>query len=130
MKERYWNTTHDVKEALLDGDEPIPVIIPFVPPTAIGFDPDRLAAFRGTIVCTSGPVIMFHFLQPQDQGYLLRSRFYIGYDATPAGNIRLPDFHFPIELARATLVHNIKEYTHLGKILPDLYREFKEDFLI
>ena len=28
MKERYWNTTHDVQEALLDGDDPIPVVIP------------------------------------------------------------------------------------------------------
>ena len=130
MKERYWNTTHDVKEALLDEEDPIPVVIPFVPPAAIGFDSDRLETFQGTIVCTSGPVIMFHFLQPAEKGYTLRSRFYIGYEATPEGNKRLPDFNPPVELAKAMLVHNIKEYTHLGKILPDLYREFKDDFLV
>lgn len=128
MRERYWNTTHDVQEALLDGDDPIPVMIPFVPPTVIGFDPEKLAAFEGTIVCTSGPVIMFHFLQPAKEGYTLRSRFYLGYETSPEGNRRLPDYHAPVELARAMLVHNIKEYTHLGKILPDLYREFRDSF--
>ena len=130
MKERYWNTVHDVKEALLDGDDPIPVVIPFVPPETLGFDPARLAAFEGTIVCTSGPVIMIHFLQPAETGSKLRTRFYLGYSTSDHGNVRLADYQAPVELARAMLVHNIKEYTHLGKILPDLYQEFRDDFLV
>lgn len=128
MKERYWNTVHDVQEALLDGEEPIPVVIPFVPPEALGFAPEKLAEFHGTIVCTSGPVIMIHFLQPAENGSKLRTRFYLGYQCSGQGNVRIPDFQAPLGLARAMLVHNIKEYTHLGKILPALYHEFQNDF--
>ena len=130
MKERYWNTVHDVQEALLDGDDPIPVVIPFVPPEVIGFDPAKLAAFEGTIVCTPGPVIMIHFLQQAEKGYKLRTRFYLGYRSAEHGNVRIPDFPAPVELARAMLVHNIKEYTHLGKILPELYREYRDNFQV
>lgn len=218
LKERYWDTIHDVKEALLDGDDPIPVFIPFVSPNKLGFSAEKMEHFPGTIVCTSGPVIMIHFLQPITEssvqgtvprkdtasgishseshvsgvghldshasgashaesrasgadhtesrvpeashaeshapgaghaegcasgadhaesyapgegiqkGCILRTRFYLGYQVTEQGNVRIQDYHAPVELARAMLVHNIKEYTHLARILPDLYNEFKDQW--
>lgn len=130
MKERYQNTTHDVREGLLDGDDPIPVKIEFVPPETIGFDPEKLKDFKGTIICTPGPVIMIHFLRPTENGSELRTRFFMGYKATPDGIIRVPDRPKNDMMGRAILVHSIKEYTHLAQILPDLYREYKDDFTV
>lgn len=130
FKERYLNTTHDIKEGLTDKDKPRSVELTFVPPESVGFDPERLKAFKGTIICTPGPVIMIHFLRPVDNGSELRTRFYMGYQSNGKGAVRVPDFPAIPELGRALLIHNIKEFTHLAKILPDLYAEYKDDFRV
>ena len=131
MKERYWNTTHDVKESLLDGEEPRPVHLTFVPPTVVGFDPEKLKDFKGTIVCTPPPAIMIHFIRPTERGCELRTRFWMGYVPTPDGGwTRIPDFPTFEMMGRALLHHNVKEFTHLAKILPSLYAEFKDDFKV
>jgi len=79
MKERYWDTWHDIKEALADGQPAVPVKLHFVHPTEVGFDPEKLKDFKGTIVCTPAPAIMIHFLRPTATGSELRTRFYMGY---------------------------------------------------
>lgn len=132
MKERYWNTTHDISEALVDGMEPVPVDLTFVPPEVVGFDPEKVKAFNGTIICTPGPALMIHFLRPTEYGSELRTRFFMGYMATPDGVNPIPGFGFPKmdERGRALLIHNVKEFSHLAKILPELYNEFKDDFRV
>lgn len=130
MKERYWNTTHDIQEAIVDGGPAVPVRLTFVPPETVGFDPERLKTFKGAIVCTPGPAIMIHFVRPTPTGSELRTRFYSGYTSTPEGIVRLPDFRMNDFAARALLLHNIKEFTHLAEILPAVYAEFKEDFRV
>ena len=40
-----------------------------------------------------------------------------------------PNVPFDEMAARALLAHNVKEYTHLAEILPELYAEFKNKFL-
>ena len=115
MKERYWNTTHDVKEALLDDLPPVDIQLHFLPPEAMGFDPEKLKDFRGTIVCTPG---MAHFVRPTEKGCELRTRFWFDN----------PDIPFDEMTARAVLAHNVKEYGHLAKILPEIYEEFKDKF--
>lgn len=130
MKERYWNTTHDVREALLDGQDPVPVKLTFVHPTAVGFDPEKLKDFKGTIVCTPGPAVMVHFIRPTERGCELRTRFWMGYAPTDKGLVHIPDFPANVMMGRALLYHNAKEFAHLAKILPRVYEEFKDDFTI
>ena len=33
-------------------------------------------------------------------------------------------------MGRSMLMHNVKEFTHLAEILPDLYNEFKDNFTV
>ena len=41
----------------------------------------------------------------------------------------IPDgVEFPLEPVKALLMHNIKEFTHLASILPEVYGEFKDKF--
>lgn len=128
MKERYWNTTHDVKEALVDGQEPMDVCIQFVPPETIGYDPEKLKNFKGTIVCTPGPIVMSHFVRPTEDGSELRTRFWIGYDIKDNKPVRIEGFNPEDGFAKALLTHNVKEFTHLAEILPEVYNEFKDRF--
>ena len=115
MKERYWHTTHDVKESMMEGTPIADVALTFLPPDEFGFDKEKLANFDGTIVCTLG---MAHFVRPTENGCELRSRFWFDN----------PDMHLDEMFVRALLVHNVHEYSHLAKILPELYAEFKDKF--
>lgn len=40
-----------------------------------------------------------------------------------------PGMPIPEEIALGLLMHNIKEFQHLAKILPDVYRENKDKWL-
>lgn len=115
LRERYWHTTHDVKETLLDGTPVADVVLHFLPPEEFGFSKEKLESFAGTIVCTAG---MAHFLRPTENGSELRTRFWLDNPDIPCDEM----------FARALLMHNVKEFTHLAKILPEVYAEFKDQF--
>ena len=132
MKERYWNTTHEVHEGLLEEMPPVPVHLTFVHPTQVGFDAEKLKDFKGTIIATPGPAIMVHFVRPTETGCELRTRFWFGYQSYPDGRVEKVEGFPPCDenMARALLYHNMKEFRHLAKILPLVYNEFKDDFLV
>lgn len=132
MKERYWNTMHDVEEDTGTGKGK--VTIPFRNPADIGFDPKKLKSFDGTIVCAANekaPVIMCHFVRPIEGGIELRTRFWVGYcvkNGKPA-KVKLPPPRLiPTKLVASLLAHNVKEFTHLAAILPEVYEEFRDQF--
>jgi len=134
LKERYWNTTHEIKEALADGQPPVPVRLTFVHPTEVGFDQEKLDNFAGTIICTPPPAIMVHFIRPTSNGVELRTRFWMGYEKNAEGKIvpsqggpAMPA-EFKDMMGKSMLMHNVKEFTHLAEILPSLYNEFKDNF--
>ncbi|HHT17729.1 MAG TPA: phloretin hydrolase [Papillibacter sp.] len=133
MKERYWDTIHDVKEAMVADGEPQDIIIHFRNPVDIGFDPEKLKDFKGTIVCSGNehaPMIMCHFFRPTENGCELRTRFWMGWcvkDGKPTKAI--PDgVRIPPEAIKDLFFHNIKEFTNLAAILPEVYAEFKDQF--
>ena len=131
MKERYWDTVHDVEEDCNMGKEKI--IINFRNPADIGFDPEKLAKFNGTIVCAGNeesPCIMVHFLRPVEGGCELRTRFWMGYSVIGGKPVKiLPDgVQFPLEPLKGLLMHNIKEFTNLASFLPEIYNEYKDKF--
>lgn len=131
LKERYRDTIHDVEEDVGMGKDSI--LINFRDPADIGFDPEKLESFGGTIVCAGNehaPTIMCHFLRPTEDGCELRSRFWMGYSVIGSRPVKiLPDgVLFPLAPVQALLKHNIKEFTNLAAILPEVYREFAADF--
>ncbi len=133
MKERYWDTTHDVVEAMYKEGNIQNIVINFRPPAAIGFSPEKLKNFKGTIVCsgnehTAG--IMCHFVRPTSDGSELRTRFWFGYGIRDGKPVKmLPDgVKIPVESVRELLRHNIKEFTNLAALLPKVYPEFKDKF--
>ena len=140
MKERYWNTVHDVIEDAT-GSEDIggkskksKISIPFRNPADIGFDKKKLASFDGTIVCAANetsPNIMCHFARRTENGCELRTRFWLGYcvrDSHPVKCKMPPARVIPLSLAKGLLAHNLKEFTNLAAILPEVYAEFKDQF--
>jgi len=131
MKERYWDTIDDVIEDIGSGKEKIE--INFRNPKDIGFDEMKLKNFKGTIVCSGNaqsPIIMCHFLRPTANGSELRTRFWVGYcvqDGKPKKKLVAPTGLMPESIVSKLLEHNIKEFTNLKAILPEVYQEFKDD---
>ena len=131
MKERLWNTTHDVDEDCGMGVEHITIY--FRNPAEIGFDPEKLKDFKGSIVCSGNEKsggIMVHFLRPVEGGCELRTRFWMGYSVIGGKPVKIlpPGVKIPVEPVKALLMHNIKEFTNLAAILPEVYAEFHEGF--
>lgn len=131
MKERLWDTIHDVKEAMTPDGEVENITINFRNPADIGFDEEKLRDFKGSIVCAGNehaPMIMVHFLRPTENGSELRTRFWMGYcvkDGKPVKAIP-DDVRIPPEAIKNLFFHNIKEFTNLAAFLPEIYAEYKD----
>ena len=131
LKERYWDTVHHVEEDCNMGKQTI--YINFRNPADIGFDPEKLKNFDGTVVCAGNeqsPTIMVHCIRRVPGGCELRSRFFMGYNVVDGKPHKmLPDgVTMPLAPVQALLKHNIKEFTNLAAILPEVYNEFIDDF--
>jgi hypothetical protein len=129
LRERLWNTTHDIEEDCNMGKQPLK--IKFCNPADIGFSKEKLAKFDGTIVCSAAGN-MVHFFRPTANGCELRTRFFFGYKCENGKMVKaLPDgMKFPtLAPVKALLHHNIKEFTNLAAILPEVYAEFYDDFV-
>ena len=75
---------------------------------------------------------MVHFFRPTANGCELRTRFFQGYRCIDGKMVRtLPEGEkFPtLAPMKALLHHNIKEFTNLAAILPEVYAEFYDDFV-
>ena len=132
LKERYWNTGCEIIESHLPGEEPGHIIIPFRNPADIGFSKEKLADFKGTIVCSGeerAPVVMAHFFRPTEDGVELRTRFWYGYHVVNGKTEKAqlpPGVAFNEERTKHALMHNINEFNNLSIILPEVYAEFKD----
>ena len=131
LRERYWDTTHDIEEDCNMGKQHIQ--INFRNPADIGFDPEKLKNFDGTVVCAgneNSPTIMVHCIRRVPGGCELRSRFFMGYNVVDGKPHKmLPDgINMPLAPVQALLKHNIKEFTNLAAILPEVYNEFIDEF--
>lgn len=129
FKERYWNTRHDIIEAF--GPEPKEVVVPFIPPQDMGFDPEKLEKFDGTIVAMAAEdnrTISCHFVRPVEGGVELRSRFWFGWHLKDGRPQRFDNIPMPEQLPKALLLHNIKEFTNLARLLPRIFPEERDNF--
>lgn len=129
IPERIWGVTHIVEEDT--GSGPRNIRIRFCSPESMGFDLKKLKLSNtSSLLCANGDdAVMVHYIRPVEGGVELRSRFWLGYNIdlqTKEPKKIIPDhIQVPLEETRSLLLHCIKEYTHLGKLLPVLYKEEK-----
>jgi len=140
LKEKYWDTTHEVLEDIGMGPEGL--FINFRYPGDLGFDVSKIGTEAcGTIVCAKGygkgqppfaspDTIMCHFIREIEGGVELRTRFWMGWTVEDGKDVKaLPDWaRMPPMGPMKLLLHNIKEFTNLAALLPRVYAEEKNHF--
>lgn len=128
MNQKTWGVNHYILEDV--GFGPDFVKLCFKSPTDFGYDQALVGTDTcASLVCAVGegscPAAMTHKWYPYQDGVLFCSRFWIGYGMVegklvkvlPEG-VRLPDF-----VPQNLFGHNIKEFSNLAAILPQVYAE-------
>jgi hypothetical protein len=133
--QKTWSMNHKILEDIgLGGPEEL--IISFKKPSDLGYDMTKIGT-RGctSMVCGVGhgnaPAVMTHKCMEVDGGILLKSCFWMGYSIDNRGNVvkLVPDGEkIPEIVPRALFGHNIKEYSNLAVILPEIYAEEKDNW--
>ena len=107
----------------------------FKSPKVFGYD-EKIV---GTEKCTSlvsaigdgnCAAAMTHKWYSYKDGVMLCSRFWIGYGVVDGEIVcTLPKgLKVPVEVSKGLFAHNIKEFSNLAAILPDVYEENKYNF--
>lgn len=138
MRERIWGTTHVVLEDIGAGADDL--VLDFAYPKDLGYDQDLIGTkYCAAMMCANGhgikpgqgvAAVMTHMIREIEGGVELRSRFWIGYQIVDKEPVKLlpPGIQVPLEVPQGLYAHNIKEFTHLAAILPQIYAEEKENF--
>lgn len=139
-RERLWNTSHDIIEDI--GMGPDHIFINFKNPGDMGFDVSRIGTEAcSTLVCGNGygvgqppyatvGTFMSHTVRERGDGLELRSIFWFGWKHENGRDIKvLPDgMRVPPMGPMALLLHNVKEFTNLARLIPRVYAEEKDNF--
>ena len=145
-EQRYIGQTHHVDEYI--GPERVKIAISFVDPAEMGFDTSRFAEAGivghacARVVLRRPPlaaVTMVHLARQTEDGFELRSRYWIGHDIA----LRILGTEVPLDsvatlsgmkrsltgarVAYEQYLHDQIEFTHLSTFLADLYSEFGGD---
>ena len=133
MNQKTWGVSHYIYEDV--GMGPSLIKINFKRPKDFGLDESIIGSkYCKSLVCGIGEgecaAAMIHKWYDVEGGLMLCSRFWIGM-CEKNGKIisNLPkDVKVPIEVSRGLFEHNCKEFTNLASILPELYKENKDNF--
>ena len=133
VNQKTWGVTHYIIEDI--GNGPGFLKISFKRPSDYGFDEKIIGSAKcESLVCGVGdgscPAAMVHKWFPYEDGIKLCSRFWIGYGIVDEKFVRVipENVKVPIEIPRKLFAHNIKEFTNLASILPEVYEENKDNF--
>ncbi len=136
LKERYWNTTHLIREDI--GGGPGDLSASFRQPGDLGFDESKIGTPACETIVTSlaGPIdgaeseVMCHFVRKTEEGVELRTRFWMGWTIVNGRAVKtLPDgVSLPLQAPELLLRHNMKEFHQLAHILPRVYAEEKDNW--
>ncbi len=138
----HWGTVHHPVEDV--GIGVVHARIEFKPPSEMGFAGDALDDERvATIVCGYAGddrrhvrhTPMYHVFLREEDGVVLRSRFWLGAAVRPYGpagelgelmlnNRFVRRATLPAVLPRALAMHCAEEYANLAVLLPELYTRF------
>lgn len=141
MRERHWDSIHNIWEDIGTGAIDL-LRIHFRNPADMGYNSDKIDTdLCNALICAnvkilgSGdmmdiPVVMTHFLRPCDGGSMLRSRFWFGWQIIDKKAVKcIPDeIKIPSIGPVCLLNHNVKEFSNLARILPQIYQEEKDNW--
>lgn len=117
------------------------IVISFMKPENIGFDPELVRSSGVTIVGGHGivepwsgpagklPAVMIHLFHEENGGVRQRTRFYMGcrINKGVAMCVLPQGIQVPIEAPMGLAFHNVEEFTNLGSFLPQIYSELGPD---
>ena len=133
VNQKTWGVNHYVLEDI--GNGPGFLKICFKRPADFGLDEKIIGTEKcESLVCGIGDgecaAAMIHKWYSHKTGVMLCSRFWIGFADIDGKIIKtLPEgAKIPIEVPRGLYAHNIKEFTNLASILPEVYAENKNNF--
>lgn len=132
FSEKTWGVSHQILEDIGLGAEEL--LLRFCKPSELGYDMSLLGSEHCTaMVCAVGrsstPAVMTHKVIETEGGVWFKSHFWMGYGLDEAGRLikLVPEgASVPEAAPRALFGHNIKEFTNLAAILPQLYAEEKD----
>ena len=136
VEEKIEDVIHFVVEDIGAGMDDI--VIHFRPVEELGFTKEELAANHCYAIGGYGlsesregrpgksPAVMLHFFRETEDGIESRTRFWMGYRIIQGKTVCVlpPDIHIPEVAPMGLALHNVEDFGHLAKILPDLYAEF------
>ena len=107
----------------------------FLSPADYGYDTSIIGTEKcSSLVCAAGlssfAAAMTHKWYPYEEGVLFCSRFWIGYgyrDGT-VQKLMPPGVRCPDVVPMGLFAHNIKEFSNLASILPEVYAENKDNW--
>lgn len=137
--QKLWGATHVAMESL--GGTPDKVTMHFANPAEVGFDTALIGTEKSSaFLCGNAklgdmmaiPVFMAENFVERNGGLEVRARFWVGYQVVNGQDMFLlpPGMSVPEPVAMGLLMHNIKEFEHLAKVLPDLYAEYKDKWIV
>lgn len=136
MEEKTWGATHTVIESI--GGPADEIVIMFQNPADMGFDTSKIGtegcefmvAANALLGPMKVPVVMVEVAKKIDGVMTFTARFFIGYHIINGEGKYLlpPEVQIPVEVAMGLVGHNIKEFTHLNKVLPLVYAEEKDNW--
>ena len=133
VNQKTWGTSHYIIEDV--GAGPNFLKLNFKRPSDFGYDESVIGTEKcQSLVCAIGEgecaAAMTHKWYPYQNGVMFCSRFWVGFGVVDGKIVKtLPDgIHIPVEVTKGLFGHNIKEFTNLAAILPELYAENKDNF--
>jgi hypothetical protein len=134
MNQKTWGVNHYILEDV--GAGPNFLKLCFMRPADFGYDESFIGKDKcASMVCAIGEgecaAAMTHKWYPYKDGVMFCSRFWIGFRKNGNGEIikGIPDgIQIPVEVVKGLYAHNIKEFTNLATILPEVYKENKDIF--
>ena len=133
VNQKTWGVNHYILEDI--GNGPSFLKLCFKRPADYGYDEKIIGSkFCESLVCGIGAgecaAAMTHKWYQVEGGVMFCSRFWIGFAEVDGKIIKtLPEgAKIPVEVSRGLYAHNIKEFSNLAAILPEVYAENKNNF--
>lgn len=134
VNQKTWGVAHHIIEQV--GPAPEYLKLRFMRPADFGYDESIIGTEKcGGMVCAIGEssiaAAMTHKWYAHEDGVMFESRFWIGFRITEEGKLvkALPEgVKIPVEMPMGLYAHNIKEFSNLASILPEVYAENKDNF--
>jgi len=133
MNQKTWGVNHYILEDVGAGADFLKLC--FKRPKDFGYDEEIIGTKKcQSLVCAIGAgncaAAMTHKFYKVEGGAMFVSRFWIGFAEVEGEIIKtLPEgAKVPVEVAKGLFAHNIKEFSNLAAILPEVYAENKDNF--